>query len=123
MAIKSILPHATNEHFLSTSLLKSSLLAHSNYTLFFLLEFVEYHRINPLSSTFANMKFTLILALASVFTGVISAPITAPEADLSVEKRQTDVNSIITTLTAAIAPQIASIGTSQLNPLAYKTPR
>jgi hypothetical protein len=69
------------------------------------------------------MKFTLILALASVFTGVISAPITAPEADLSVEKRQADVNSIITTLTAAIAPQIASIGTSQLNPLAYKTPR
>lgn len=55
------------------------------------------------------MQFTLILALASVFTSVISAPAAAPETDLSIEKRQTDATSIITTLNAAIAGPVASI--------------
>ena len=68
------------------------------------------------------MKFSLILALASVFTSVISAPTAAPETDLSIEKRDVDVTSIITTLNAAIAGPIAIIRTSQPNPLASKPP-
>jgi hypothetical protein len=111
MAIKNILPHEQTRFSSSCLLLFSSL------------EFVEYRYINPLSSTFANMKLTLILALASVFTSVISAPTNAPETDLSIEKRQADATSIITTLNAAIAGPIASIRTSHPNPLAYKTPR
>ena len=111
MAIKSILPHATNEIFFSISSIKSCLLG-ITIRLFPSREFVEYHCTNPLPSTFANMKLTLILALASVFTSVISAPTAAPETDLSIEKRQTDPTSIITTLNAAIAGPIASIRTS-----------
>jgi len=53
------------------------------------------------------MKFTILLALATTFTSVISAP--AAAVDTSIEKRQTTAASIISTLNSAIAAPIADI--------------
>jgi len=64
-------------------------------------------------------SFVSFLALASIFSGVLSAPAPVPKADLIRKQTSFDAAGLITDLTAEIQPYLGSISdtTSSLNSL------